>query len=215
VTVTGQDIVTSARKLLGVYYEWWSEGEPIPLWYYDYPNGVPPRWWFDENGTMCSDLVNFALMDNGLEYVGGTPAFYDYLIASGVAEDFDPDTPGEPGAVCVNPGIWRGGTGQGHIAIYTDEHTLIQATDGAGDYAGVNEWEQDGSSHQWAGYWIYGRLPGVAYGEGVVDIPVVGPRWISIDKDGWLRADGPDWSRGWYGISDDGKLSSWKGPGEA
>lgn len=213
---TGQDIVNSARKLLGVWYEWWSEGEPIPLWYYDYPDSVPPRWWFDVNGTMCSDLVNYALMDNGLGYVGGTPAFYDYLIASGTAEDFDPTTPGEPGAVAVNPGVWRGGSGQGHIAIFTDDHTLIQATDGAGDYAGVNEWEKDYDSNSWANYWIYGRLPGVTYGETVVDVPVVGPRWISIDREGWLRADGPDWSRGWYGMEEDGKLSGlWKGPGEA
>lgn len=207
-SVTGQDIVDSARKLLGVWYEWWEEGEPIPLWFHDYPNSIPPRWWFDENGTMCSDLVNAARVDHGLTAIGGTPAFYDWLVNAGVAEDFDPTTPGIPGAVCVNPGVWRGGSGQGHIAIYTDEHTLIQATDGQGVFAGVNEQEQDYNSHEWAKYWIYALMPDVDYSDslgsqapGVAEKALAHPRWLSVDQSGWYRADGPDWSGGWHPYS--------------
>lgn len=219
--VTADDVVASARKLLGVWYEWWEEGEPIPLWYYDYPGSVPPRWWFNANGTMCSDLINYARMDNGLEYIGGTPAYYDWLYATG--EWFDSSAAGVPGALCVNPGVWRGGEGQGHISLYTDERTLIQATDGTGDFAGVNEGEQDYDSHRWANYWLYGLMPDVDYsaylGEGAAptpeDLAIQRPRWLSIDKDGWQRADGPDWARGWHQYNEDGSLGPWRGPAEA
>lgn len=219
---TGQDIVDSARKLLGIWYEWWEEGEPIPLWWYEYGDTMPPLSWFWANGTMCSDLVNAARNDNGLPSIGGTPAYYDWLVAASVAEDFDPTTPGVPGAVCVNPGVWRGGSGQGHIAIYTDEHTLIQATDGAYPFNGVNEQEQDYDSHKWANYWIYALMPDVDYSESlasgapeVVENSISVPRWLSIDKDGWCRADGHDWSRGWHPYGTDGMLGPYKGPGEA
>lgn len=220
--VTGQDIVDSARKLLGVWYEWWSEGEPIPLWWYEYGDSPPPREWFDANGTMCSDLVNFARVDNGLPSIGGTPAFYDWLMDSGLAQDFDPDAPGVPGAVVVNPGVWRGGTGQGHISIFVDEHTILQATDGIGSFAGVNEGEKDYTSHGWASYWIYALMPDVDYSGDLgddapdpTDNPIPKPRWVSIDKAGWLRADGPDWAKGWHSYYDNGTIGPYHGPGEA
>lgn len=215
---TGQDIVASARKLLGVWYEWWSEGESIPLWWYEYGDNPPPRSYFDANGTMCSDLVNFALNDNGLPSIGGTPAFYDALYDSG--SWFDASASAVPGAVCINPGTWRGGNGQGHIAIYTDEHTLIQATDGAGSFAGVNEGEQDYNSVAWADYWLYGLLPGVDYSEHTDTKPppieaVTKPRWLAIGKNGAAIVNGKDFSGGWHEYKDGVLIPTWRGPNEA
>lgn len=217
------DIVHSARKLIGVWYEWWSEGEPIPLWIYEYPNSMPPRWWFDNNGTMCSDLINAARMDNGLDPIGGTPAYYDWMAYHG-AVAFDAPVPAVPGALICNPGVWRGGYGQGHISLYTDGdpygHCLIQATDGVGSFAGVNEGEDDRDTVSWWSPWLYGLMPDVDYSDVMDDAPdpipaLPKPRWVAIDRDGWHRSDGPDWSKGWHGYMEDGTLGKYHGPDEA
>lgn len=215
-SVTGQDIVDAARQLLGVWYVWWQPNDPIPMWSYDYPNQVPPWSWFDANGTMCSDLVNAARMECGLESIGGTPAYYDWLLSAGTGEAFDPSTEGVPGAICVNPGVWRGGSGQGHIACYTDSRTLIQATDGQGNFAGVNEGEQDYDSYKWANYWLYGLMPDVDYSEYIEPVQpghenvVIDPsvNWFAIASDGVVRLGGEnvDWSGGWIGQSKEGWL---------
>ena len=216
--VKASDIVEAARELIGVRYVWWAEGDPLPMYYYDYPDSAPPVWYMRQNGTMCSDLINWARMYCGLPAIGGTPAYYDWLYAGG--EWFDPSVDGVAGALCVNPGIWRGGAGQGHVALYSGAHTLIQATDGVGSFAGVNEGEQDYDSHGWANYWLYGLMPDVDYSEYIDDAPdpvpaLSGPpRWVSIDRDGWYRADGPDWSKGWHTVTD-GRVGDWKGPNEA
>jgi cell wall-associated NlpC family hydrolase len=214
--VKGSEIVAAARQLIGVPYVWWQEGDPIPMWSYDYPYTNPPVQEMWNRYVMCSDLVNWARQECGLAAIGGTPAYYDFLMGGGTAEAFDPTTPGVPGAICVNPGIWRGGYGQGHVAIYTDEHTLIEATDGTGSFAGVNEGEQDYDSHQWAGYWLYGLMSDVDYSEsipepdpghgGVVTDPSV--NWFAIDSNGWVRLGGPDadWSGGWIGQDAQGWL---------
>lgn len=203
-SVTGNDIVEAARHLLGVWYVWWQEGDPIPMWLDEWGNSAPTRTHMDQVGVMCSDLVNYARMECGLEPVGGTPAYYDWLLSNETGVNFDPATPGLPGAICVNPGPWRGDTvlPQGHIAIYTDEHTLIQATDGEGSWAGVHEGEQDYDAG-WANYWLYGLMPDVIY-EGVVDVPdmAVAPEEIpSVDPD-----PNPDPAErvNWYGINGQG-----------
>lgn len=214
--VTGSDIVQAARELLGVPYVWWKDGDPIPMWSYDYADSNPPAsemWnWY----VMCSDLVNWARQECGLDAIGGTPAYYDWLLSSGTGEAFDPSTEGVPGAICVNPGIWRGGYGQGHIAIFTDEHTLIQATDGQGGFAGVNEGEQDYDSHGWANYWLYGLMSDVDYSEYIQPVQpghenvVIDPsvNWFAIGADGIVRLGSKDvdWSGGWIGQSGDGWL---------
>lgn len=221
--VTGQDIVEAARKLLEVWYSWWKEGDPIPKWWYEYGDTCPPRWWFDENGTMCADLINAARNYCGLPSIGGTPAYYDWAVANG-GVNFDSSTPGVPGAICVNPGPWRGDTllDQGHIALYTDEHTLIQATDGSGSFAGVNEGEQDYDSQTWAGYWTYALMPDVDYSADLGDDApepqpaLTVPRWLAYNRDNWPMLDGPDWSKGFHWYDKDGMLlPQWKGPNDA
>lgn len=219
-SVTGQDIVDSARKLLGVWYVWWQDGDPIPMWLDDYGYGAPSRDYFDTHGIMCSDLVNFARMDNGLPPVGGTPAYYDWLLSNGTGEYFDPASPGVAGAICVNPGPWRGDyvLSQGHMSLYTDEHTLIQATDGIGAWAGVHEGEQDYNAG-WANYWLYGLMPDVDYGSGAGEVEVPAEEidsvateevinWHGIGEDRiWrLGGEGVDWSRGWAGQRPDGTV---------
>lgn len=220
-TVTGNDIVEAARSLLGVWYVWWELGDPIPMWLDEWGNAAPPREHMDQVGVMCSDLVNYARMECGLEPVGGTPAYYDWLLANGTGQAFDPSTPGVPGAICVNPGPWRGDNvlAQGHISIYTDEHTLIQATDGKGSFAGVNEGEQD-TDAGWANYWLYGLMPDVSYEtRDAGDMPVppseipsvateVEVNWHAITSEGWWRLGGKDvdWSGGWCGQRPDGTI---------
>ena len=120
----------------------------------------------------------------------------DYLVD---ARSFDPDAPGEPGAVCL--ATFGGNNGEGHIAIYVDEHTLIQSL----TTTGVTDQFTDIQTHVWpeCGFEIYGHIPGVDYSGGKEDgngsnEAAAPPRWLSIDRDGWLRADGEDWSRGWY-----------------
>jgi cell wall-associated NlpC family hydrolase len=212
VTVKGSEIVAAARQLLGVPYVWWEEDDPIPMWSYDYPYTNPPIQKTWSRQVMCSDLVNFARQECGLAAIGGTPAYYDWLLSTGTGIAFDPTTDSVPGAICVNPGVWRGGSGQGHVAIYTDEHTLIEAT----DPAGVWEGEQDYDSHQWAAYWLYGLQPDVDYSEsikepdpgygGVVTDPSI--NWFGIGDDGIVRLGGKnvDWSRGWIGQDASGWL---------
>jgi hypothetical protein len=219
--VTGQDIANAATELLGVWYVWWKEGDPIPMWLDEWGNTAPPRSHMDEVGVMCSDLVNWARMECGLPPVGGCPAYYDWLLSNG-AGAFDASTPGVAGAICVNPGPWRGDTvlAQGHISIYTDEHTLIQATDGQGSWAGVHQGEQDHDAG-WANYWLYGLMPDVNY-EGVEaqpemsvtpqEVPSVATEytvnWFGIGADGVVRLGGErvDWTGGWIGQTKDGLL---------
>lgn len=153
----------------------------------------------------CSDFINYARQECGLSFIGGTPAYYDWIQAnSGVS--FDPSTPGVPGALCVNPGVWRGGIGQGHIALYTDEHTLIQSDSSRG----VNEGEQDYVSHGWVegGYWLYGLMPDVDYSDESADPTPTAPElptWFGVGADGVVRLGG-DWSQGWIRRDEDGQL---------
>ncbi len=85
---------------------------------------------------------------------------------------------------------------EGHVAIYTDAHTLIQAT----ATSGVWEGEQDYDSYAWAGYTSYGLMPDVEYGD-VEDWPQTNQEevwYVAVDAQGYMRVKGPDYSGGWY-----------------
>ena len=105
----------------------------------------------------------------------------------------------------------------GHISIYADEHTLIQATDGQGSWAGVHEGEQDYDAG-WANYWLYGLMPDVDY-DGVdqpetmvvtpEEVPSVATEfevnWFGIGADDYVRLGG-DYTKGWIGQTKDRTL---------
>jgi len=161
---SAQDIVESAYKLLGAPYRTWHLGDPLPMWKKDGRGDPPPASDLKDVGVMCADLINFALQDNGLRPGGGTQAFGDYLENT---SGFDPDTPGEPGAIAYRP--YRGAAlgAQGHIALYVDEHTLIQALAGTQPrFFGVTDQFSDKETYNWGGntlFTVYGFLPGVDY----------------------------------------------------
>jgi hypothetical protein len=159
-----KDIVESAYKLLGAPYRTWELGDPLPMWKRDGRGDPPPASHLKNVGVMCADLINFALEDNGLRPGGGTQAFGDYLVNT---SGFDPGSPGEPGAIAYRP--YRGPElgAQGHIALYVDEHTLIQALGGIQPrFFGVTDRFTDKETYSWGGntlFTVYGFLPGVDY----------------------------------------------------
>jgi hypothetical protein len=161
---SAQDIVESAYKLLGAPYRTWELGDPLPMWKADGRGDPPPASHLKNVGVMCADLINFALEDNGLRPGGGTQAFGDYLVNT---SGFDPDSPGEPGAIAYRP--YRGPElgAQGHIALYVDEHTLIQALGGRQPrFFGVTDQFTDKETYSWGGntlFTVYGFLPRVDY----------------------------------------------------
>jgi hypothetical protein len=196
---TGKDIVVSARKLLGASYRMWASGATVPMWLYD-GYGDPPSANYIVNGpgVMCSDLVNWAIEDNGLYAIGGTGAWAQAMVEW---VDFDPDQPGEPGAIAVKD--YTGPYYQGHIAIYIDEHTLIQSLITPGvveDYTDAATWGWGGETQfQW-----YGKIPGVSYESGDTSGPIVpeSTAWIAWGADGKATVNGSDISRGWRWVAD-------------
>ena len=157
--VSAQDVVGAAYQLLGASYRRWFVGDPIPMWRKDGVGDPPPPWHLQNVGVMGSDLINFALERNGLPPGGGTVTFAHYLIRTG---GFDPDTPGEPGAIAFRPYEGPGQTQQGSIALYVGEHQLIQAI----PEAGVTDAYTDQETHSWGAqhrFTVYGFLPGVSY----------------------------------------------------
>lgn len=200
---TGADIVNAAYELLGAPYRLWYPGMSLPTWLDDGRGDPPPATHIQAMGVECADLVAYALVRNGLSYPypqAGTGAFGDFLVDT---SDFDPDAPGQAGAIAFNPYRGPAWNDQGHIAVYVDSHTLIQAIG-----SGVTDAYSDQETYAWGGstaFEVYGFLPGVDYSKGGDDgsgqsQPAASARWrwIAIDRDGWLRADGPDWSRGWF-----------------
>lgn len=200
-SVTGQDIVEAAYEVLGAPYRLWAPGMSLPTWLDDGRGDPPPIEHLMYMGLECADLVAYALVRNGLSYPyqAGTSTFGDFMVNT---SSFDPNTPGEPGAVCLKPYAGPAWEDQGHIAIFVDDHTLIQALGrGTTDaWTDTEAWGWGGSTE----FTIYGYLPGVSYEGGEQGGESNGSgqqqpwQWIAIDQQGWLRADGSDWSNGWW-----------------
>ncbi len=158
------DIIEAARELLEVNnYRYWQDGDPIPMWrkdgWGDHP--PPPVWYFEQNGIMGADLINYALARNGLSPNGGTGTFADYLVNTG---NFDPSTPGQLGAIALRP--YQSPHDDGSIALYVGEHYVIQSIPSEG----VTDRYTDEETYSWAsqgypryGFTIYGLLWGVSY----------------------------------------------------
>jgi len=132
-------------------------------------------------------------MECGLTPIGLTKQYGDWLWNEGTGAYFDTSSPGVPGAICVKP--WDGWS-EGHVAIYADAHTLIQAVLNPGVYEG----EQDYDSYNWAGYTTYGLMPDVDYSDvqGWGDVNQEATAYVAVDAQGYLRLNGPDWSGGWW-----------------
>lgn len=193
-SVKASQVVEAGRSILGASYVWWQIGDPLPKWYYEYPYGPPPPSWVYANGIHCADYISYARQLCGLPAIGGTGDYQDWLEANG-GETFDPSTPGVPGALCVHRYEGPYGSAQGHVAMYTDEHTLIQAT----SMYGVNEGEQDYDSHQWANYYIYGLMPDVDYsGSGEISAPAPSDRLIWQKYGWWTYESETSWNLTYY-----------------
>lgn len=172
-TVTPADIIQIGRQMLGAEYSQWDGTWP--------PEDGAPFWMTGDvsvdlvkrDGCNCAGFLNAILRILGLPPAGGTGSIGDYLID---LEDFDVNLPAVPGAIALRP--WTGGVGnleEGHVAIYLDEHTLLQS-----DHRGVNEQDQDYDSQPWAGFTVYGLLPGVNYEQG-------SPPGDQTDKEMWEK----------------------------
>lgn len=159
---SAQDIVRAAYLLNGrVKYRQWQEGDSIPMWLDDGVHGVPQPPYLSQHGVMGADLINFALVKNGLPPGGGTGTFADYLVNK---YDFDPSSPGQAGAIALRP--YQGPHDDGSIALYVGEHYVIQSIPSEG----VTDRYTDEQTYAWAsqgypryGFTIYGFLPGVSY----------------------------------------------------
>jgi hypothetical protein len=157
--VSAQDIVNSARKLLRAPFRLWQPGQLIPLWLNDSQGDPPPVAHLLSAGVSSTDLINFALRDNGLPAIGGTAAMPDNLLNR---FEFDPGTPGQPGAVAIKGYEGAGFGHQGHAILYTGEHQVIQAIYDPG----VTDEYTDQWLYAWGGDFAfewYGFLPGVEY----------------------------------------------------
>lgn len=188
-SVTGQDIVNAAYEVKGAPYRTWEWGSPIPMWMYDGQGDPPPAKHIKSYGVMCSDLVSWALEYNGLPSCYGTEYLAYYLENQ---QPFDPSTPGEPGAICLRPYSGPALADQGHVAIYVDEHTLIQSL-----YTpGVTDAYTDAETYSWGGsteFTIYGYLPGVDYSGAAQPDNVVSP-WV---RNGWYQVE-DNWNLTWF-----------------
>ena len=157
--VSAQNIVDSAHKLLGAPFRLWQPGELVPLWLNDNQGDSPPVEHLRSVGVSSTDLINFALEDNGLQTIGGTATMPDNLLNR---IEFDPDTPGQTGAVAIKSFEAAGFGQQGHAVLYLGEHQAIQAIFDPG----VTDEYTDQWLYAWGGDFAfewYGFLPGVQY----------------------------------------------------
>ena len=161
--VNAQEIVQAAYQLLGAPYRHWHTGDPIPMWRKDGVGDPPPPWHLHNVGVMGADLINFALESNGLPPGGGTGTFGNYLVNT---LDFDPDSPGQRGAIALRP--YQGPQDDGSIALYVGPHKVIQSLPDRG----VTDQFTDKQTYGWASgqphqpryrFTIYGFLQGVRY----------------------------------------------------
>ena len=161
--VSAQEIVRAAYELQGAPYRLWHPGDPVPMWRKDGVGDPPPIWHLQNVGVNGSDLINYALERNGLPPGGGTGTFADYLVN---ALDFDPDTPGEPGAVALRPYSGPSFEQQGRLVLYVGTHRILQVLPSMG----VTDEFTDQETYSWCTpanpqhcFTIYGFLPGVRY----------------------------------------------------
>jgi len=159
--VSVQEIVGAASRLNGARYRQWQPGNSVPMWLDDGMGDPPPLAHLSRVGVMGSDLINWALRVNGLPAGGGTGSFANYLVDQ---YPFDPSTPGQRGAIALRP--YQGPNDDGSIALYVDEHRVIQSIPSGG----VTAQYTDQQTYAWAsqgwpryGFTIYGFLPGVSY----------------------------------------------------
>ena len=160
---SAQDIVGAAYALQGAAYRQY-DGGSIPMWLDDgdgFYSKYELRLHLGYVGVMGADLINFALVKNGLPPNGGTGTFADYLVNT---FDFDPSSPAQRGAIALRP--YQGPQDDGSIALYVGEHQLIQSIPSEG----VTDRYTDQQTYAWAsqgwpryGFTIYGFLPGVSY----------------------------------------------------
>ena len=157
-----RDIAQAAYQMQGAPYRPWRSGNSIPMWEDD----GSFTWGELANhllrvGVMGADLINFALFTNGLQPNGGTGSFRNQLTNT---FEFDPDSPGEPGAIALRP--YQGPQDDGSIALYVGPHQVIQSIPGEG----VTDAYTDQQTFSWASqghpryrFTIYGFLQGVRY----------------------------------------------------
>lgn len=146
-------------------------------------------------GVMCADLVAFACLDNGIDAPAGTSAWWDFLEER---EDFSLETPGEVGAVCMSP--YQDPYDQGHIAIYTGEHYIVQSITSGGV---TNDWT-DYETYPWpeCHFTLYGKIPGVDYSGSTSSSPDSVSERPSWDHGaGWYEVF-EDWSMTWHSSSE-------------
>jgi len=160
------DIVNAAYQLYRarVKYRQWQPGNSIPMWLDDGLGNNPPTAHLVNHlvnvGVMGADLINFALVKNGLPPGGGTGSFADYLVDK---YDFDPSSPGQQGAIALRP--YQGPNDDGSIALYVDGHRVIQSLPSAGVTDRYTDEQTDSCASQgWPryGFTIYGCRPGVS-----------------------------------------------------
>jgi hypothetical protein len=172
--VSAEDIVQAAYQLQGAPYRPWRSGNSIPMFLDDGPfmdaffqggheaglAGLSSH--LQDVGVMGVDLIHFALIANRMYEMGldsgGTGTFGDYLVRTG---GFDPDTPGELGAIALRP--YQGPHDDGSIALYVGPHRVIQSIPGEG----VTDRYTDQQTYSWTEpryhFTIYGFLQGVRY----------------------------------------------------
>jgi hypothetical protein len=199
-SVKASEIVEAARLVAGCYYRWWYVSASLPMWYDDgYTH--PPVSYIQTYGCMCADLINWARQECGLPPIGGTTDYANSIVN---VERFDSSSPGVPGAICVNP--YYSPYHQGHVALYTGEHQLIQALVNPG----VTEAYTDIETSQWEGceFEWYGLMADVDYSEatrseegehsGTRKSGSTDWEYIAADDKGYLCVDGSDWRGGWF-----------------
>ena len=160
---SAEDIVQAAYELMGAPYRPWRTGNSIPMWQDDdipiHSTGLDSvRAHLLRVGVMGADLINFALMYSGLETNGGTGTFANYLVNTG---SFDPDTPGQRGAIALRP--YQGPQDDGSIALYVGPHKVIQSNPAEGVNDLYTDKETYESQERRYHFTIYGFLRGVRY----------------------------------------------------
>jgi hypothetical protein len=156
-----EDIVQRAYELLGAPYRRWQPGNSIPMWQDDgFPRNGAGQLDFhlSQVGVMGADLINWALVSNGLDPNGGTGTFRDNLTN---IFDFDPDTPAERGAIALRP--YQGPQDDGSIALYVGPHQIIQSIPGEGVTDRYTDKQMYARPEPRYHFTIYGRLRNVRY----------------------------------------------------